>query len=56
MAAGAEHLLVLRQLDGCRTVVDIGANRGQPCWVRRSRNPTICEQHADSCWVMPLRA
>jgi len=29
VAAGVEHAAVLRQLDGCRTVVDIGANRGQ---------------------------
>ena len=29
VAAGVEHAVVLRQLDGCRSVVDIGANRGQ---------------------------
>lgn len=29
VAAGVEHAAVLRQLDGCKTVVDIGANRGQ---------------------------
>ncbi|MHB1945336.1 MAG: FkbM family methyltransferase [Metallibacterium sp.] len=29
VAAGVEHAVVLRQLDRCRAVVDIGANRGQ---------------------------
>ncbi|ACL73175.1 methyltransferase FkbM [Thioalkalivibrio sulfidiphilus HL-EbGr7] len=29
VAAGVEHITVLRQLGACRTVVDIGANRGQ---------------------------
>lgn len=29
VAAGVEHAAVLRQLAGCRMVVDIGANRGQ---------------------------
>ena len=29
VAAGVEHAVVLRQLAGCLTVVDIGANRGQ---------------------------
>lgn len=29
VAAGIEHAVVLRQLHGCRAVVDIGANRGQ---------------------------
>ena len=29
VAAGVEHAVVLRQLDSCRAVVDIGANRGQ---------------------------
>lgn len=35
VAAGAEHLPVLRHLAGCRTVVDIGANRGQFALVAR---------------------
>ena len=35
VAAGVEHAAVLRQLDGCRTVVDIGANRGQFALVAR---------------------
>lgn len=35
VAAGSEHLLVLRQFNGCRTVVDIGANRGQFALVAR---------------------
>lgn len=35
VAAGVEHTSVLRQLDGCRTVVDIGANRGQFALVAR---------------------
>jgi FkbM family methyltransferase len=35
VAAGAEHLPVLRQLTGCRTIVDIGANRGQFALVAR---------------------
>jgi FkbM family methyltransferase len=29
VAAAVEHVAVLRQFNGCRTVVDIGANRGQ---------------------------
>lgn len=35
VAAGVEHAVVLRQLDGCQTVVDIGANRGQFALVAR---------------------
>ena len=35
VAAGVEYSAVLRQLDGCRTVVDIGANRGQFALVAR---------------------
>lgn len=27
--AGAEHVQALRQMQGCRTVIDVGANRGQ---------------------------
>ncbi|THD09548.1 FkbM family methyltransferase [Metallibacterium scheffleri] len=29
VVAGVEHAVVLRQFNGCRAVVDIGANRGQ---------------------------
>ena len=39
VAAGAEHLPVLRQLAGCQTVVDIGANRGQFALVARQCFP-----------------
>ncbi len=35
VGAGAEHLPVLRQLAGCRMVVDIGASRGQFALVTR---------------------
>ena len=39
VAAGAEHLSVLRQFAGCRIVVDIGANRGQFALVARYSFP-----------------
>ncbi len=39
VAAGAEHLPVLRQFAGCRMVVDIGANRGQFTLVARQCFP-----------------
>ncbi len=39
VAAGAEHLPVLRQFRDCRTVVDIGANRGQFALVARQCFP-----------------
>jgi FkbM family methyltransferase len=39
VAAGAEHLPVLRQFAGCRMVVDIGANRGQFALVARHSFP-----------------
>jgi len=39
VAAGVEHATVLRQLVGCRTVVDIGANRGQFALVARHYFP-----------------
>jgi 23S rRNA U2552 (ribose-2'-O)-methylase RlmE/FtsJ len=39
VAAGAEHLPVLRQFTGCRMVVDIGANRGQFARVARQCFP-----------------
>ncbi|MFZ2628318.1 MAG: FkbM family methyltransferase [Rugosibacter sp.] len=39
VAAGAEHMSALRQLAGCRMVVDIGANRGQFALVARQCFP-----------------
>ena len=40
VAAGVEHAVVLRQLAGCRMVVDIGANRGQFALVARQCFPS----------------
>ncbi len=40
VAAGAEHLCVLRQLEGCQLVFDIGANRGQFALVARQCFPS----------------
>lgn len=39
VAAGVEHEDVLRSLGDCRTVVDVGANRGQFALVARRRFP-----------------
>ncbi len=40
VAAGVEHVPILRELGSCRTVVDIGANRGQFALAARQVFPT----------------
>jgi FkbM family methyltransferase len=42
VVAGIDHAEVLSQLAGCKTIIDIGANRGQFSLAARHLHPTAC--------------